>query len=421
MSRLTAVDSLSARTVTEPEWPASVTQFLLSNLRARRAVAFLRVDASLLVADAGGELANYGLQGVRIGVSACEQAVFLAGLLPAPELPFCLESVQMPSGRSADLHLVADSADTWVLLLDVSVERDEAWRFQQRAYEMTLLSEREGQLIQRLESANRSLQRTQLALEQSREALLRANRRLEQELTDAANYVRSILPPPLSTPFEVDWRFVPSTELGGDSFGYHWIDEHHFALYILDVCGHGVGSALLSVAASNALRSQALPSADFREPDEVLTALNQAFLMEKNNDLYLTIWYGVYHRGSRQLEYACAGHPPALLLRGPAHEAARVDELRARGTVLGITSGVRYRSQTTTVPPDTRLFLLTDGAFEVRRPDGTVLPYAEFLDHLVQPIADGTSELDRLLTFMGETHGPGPLEDDFSAVKFRFP
>ncbi|MGO4843433.1 PP2C family protein-serine/threonine phosphatase, partial [Rhizobiaceae sp. 2RAB30] len=85
---------------------------------------------------------------------------------------------------------------------------------------------------------------------------------------------------------------VPSTELGGDSFGYHAIDDDHMAFYLLDVCGHGVGATLLSVAVINVLRASALPNARFRDPASVLAALNDAFPMEKQNDKFFTIWYG---------------------------------------------------------------------------------------------------------------------------------
>ncbi len=399
--------------------PASVADFLFSLIRNERALAYLRVAPSMKLVETGGNLGNYGLASLEIGRPVCEQAVFLEGLLPLPAGPLRLESVQMPSGRAADLHLYPDGQGAWVVLLDVTAERDDTWRLQQRAYEMTLLSEREAELIQRFEAANRTLQRTQLALEQSREALVRANRRLQLELAEAANYVRSILPPPLTEPFVADWRFVPSTELGGDSFGYHWIDQDHFALYVLDVCGHGVGSALLSVAASNTLRSHALPNTDFREPGEVLSQLNQAFLMENNNNLYLTVWYGVFHRVTRRLRYACAGHPPALLMRGEPRGVARIDELRTRGPVLGITSSVTYRTQECTVPAPSRLFLMSDGVYEVQKPDGTMLEFSQFLDVLAEPASANESELDRLLEFVHALHGPGPLEDDFSIVKFE--
>ena len=130
--------------------------------------------------------------------------------------------------------------------------------------------------------------------------------------------MRSLLPDKLKKgAIRTDWRFVPSAELGGDSFGYHWLDDDHFAFFLLDVSGHGVGSALLSVSAMNALRSQALPQTDFRGPAQVLAALNNAFQMDQQNGLFFTIWYGVYHKPARRIDYAGGGHPPALLTDRP--------------------------------------------------------------------------------------------------------
>ena len=82
---------------------------------------------------------------------------------------------------------------------------------------------------------------------------------LNKELAEAADYVKFILPQPLTEgPVKADWRFVPSTTLGGDGLGYHWLDEDSFAIYLVDVCGHGVGAALHSVSVLNVLRSQKL-------------------------------------------------------------------------------------------------------------------------------------------------------------------
>ena len=131
-------------------------------------------------------------------------------------------------------------------------------------------------------------------------------------------------------PFASTGDSYPSTELGGDSFGYHWIDADHFAIYLLDVCGHGVGAALLSVAAINVLKTGALPDVDFRDPGQLLTALNEAFLMERQNDMYFTVWYGVWRPATRTLRFATAGHPPALLATsGP--EAAEEPSRRSAG------------------------------------------------------------------------------------------
>ena len=102
--------------------------------------------------------------------------------------------------------------------------------------------------------------------------------RLNSELAEAADYVKFLLPQPITEgPLKADWRFVPSTTLGGDALGYHWVDEDSFAIYLVDVCGHGVGAALHSVSVLNVLRSENLQNTDFRRPDQVLAGLNRFF------------------------------------------------------------------------------------------------------------------------------------------------
>ncbi|MBT8333422.1 MAG: PAS-domain containing protein, partial [Deltaproteobacteria bacterium] len=138
---------------------------------------------------------------------------------------------------------------------------------------------------------------------------------LDQELSEAAEYVKNILPHPLQKgKINIDWKFVPSTSLGGDAFGYYWLDENHFVIYLIDVSGHGVGAALLSVSVINALRSQSLTGTDFKDPAQVLASLNKAFPCEENNYMFFTIWYGVYNKSTRELIYASGGHPPALFI-----------------------------------------------------------------------------------------------------------
>jgi sigma-B regulation protein RsbU (phosphoserine phosphatase) len=127
---------------------------------------------------------------------------------------------------------------------------------------------------------------------------------LAAEINEAADYILSALPPELNGEIVARWKHVPSTALGGDAFGYHWVDADHLAIYLLDVCGHGVGSALMSVSAINDLRSQSLKGADFKKPSSVLCSINNAYLMEHHNNKFFTMWYGVYDRNSHTLTYA---------------------------------------------------------------------------------------------------------------------
>jgi serine phosphatase RsbU (regulator of sigma subunit) len=71
------------------------------------------------------------------------------------------------------------------------------------------------------------------------------------------------------------------------------------------------------------------------------------------------------------------------------------------------------------VPPGARLFLMTDGAFEITKPDGSMLEFDDFLELLAQLSPSGSAELDRLVHTLRALHGPGPLEDDLSVIRFE--
>jgi phosphoserine phosphatase RsbU/P len=244
-----------------------------------------------------------------------------------------------------------------------------------------------------------------------------SQRHLAEEIAQAARYVRSLLPAPLKGEVTIDWRFIPSTQLGGDSFGYHWLDADHLVCYLLDVCGHGVGSALLSVAALNVLRSQALPGVDFRDPAQVLNGLNEPFQMELHDEKYFTIWYGVYDKARRRLRYAGGGHPPALLL-GP--EGTR--QLESDGPGIGMWPGAPFASAEADVPAGSRLFLYSDGVYEVEMPQagGAMWQLGDFVLYLSGLPADEPSPIDRLLAHVRQLHQSDSLADDFSMVLARF-
>jgi len=241
--------------------------------------------------------------------------------------------------------------------------------------------------------------------------------RISTELADAKTYLMSLLPPPLHEPFVADWRFIPSSELGGDCFGYHWIDEDHFALYLLDVCGHGVGSALLSVTVLNVLRSNALNGVDFRQPSEVLSAANQAFPMERQNNRYFTLWYGVYQRSTRKLTYSSGGHPPALLFEPGAVSAKK---LSTHGMMVGGLSFSQYTAESCEVPVGSRLFLFCDGAYEITLPEGRTYTLDELAGQLAKLPADAPVDLDAILAQIRRLCGSSELEDDFSLITIQF-
>ncbi|OGU34105.1 MAG: response regulator [Ignavibacteria bacterium GWB2_35_6b] len=252
------------------------------------------------------------------------------------------------------------------------------------------------------------------------EAMLESQKLLSEEIAEAAAYVRSILPDTLTGEITTAWKFIPSTSLGGDAFGYHWIDENNFAMYLLDVCGHGVGAALLSISAMNVLRSGSLANTNFLEPASVLFSINNAFPMEQQNNKFFTIWYGVYNRQTRELKYSSGGHPPSILIHGKNENEKETLELRNKNLAIGYLPGFEFKSGSVIVEKFNKLFLYSDGVFEIKKPDGEMMQAVEFVE-LVSKLPAEQNNVDVIHDTIRKIKGNDePFDDDFSILELTF-
>ena len=216
-----------------------------------------------------------------------------------------------------------------------------------------------------------------------------------------------------------EWRFIPSADLGGDTFGYDWLDDEHFAFYLLDVSGHGVGAALLSVSALNALRSQSLPADRLPRPGPGPRRLNSAFQMDQQNGLFFTIWYGVFDHQNRRIAYCGGGHPPAILLSGPADAERSIHVLDSTGLAIGMFPDIDYEAQFHTLGDGPQsLFFYSDGVYELIRPDGSMWSFDAFADFMKTPVPAGASQVDRAIA-IARRAGKDDFVDDFSVVEVR--
>jgi len=223
------------------------------------------------------------------------------------------------------------------------------------------------ELVARIRHHSRGY-RFQLERNAAFEALARSEAHMKAEIHRAAAYVRSLLDPPLTDgAVHADWRFVPCEALGGDVFGYHWIDEDHLAAYVIDVSGHGVGPALMGVSAMNLIRSGSLERDQVLDPTRTLQALNGAFQMARHDGMYFTIWYGVYDRRTRELAWAGGGHPPAFLRRG-----GELRKLDSTTFMIGVVDEYDAPTMRTTLEPGDRLYIFSDGVFELHMQDGGI-------------------------------------------------
>jgi sigma-B regulation protein RsbU (phosphoserine phosphatase) len=189
-------------------------------------------------------------------------------------------------------------------------------------------------------------------------------------------------------------------------------------MYLLDVCGHGVGASLLSISVFDDLRRETLPVPDFGDPAAVLAALNRAFPMSAHGNRFTTVWYGVYDARARSLQYASAGHPPAILVEpnggGPV-------KLGSPGLPIGVVPDASYQNATQAVNPAGRLYIYSDGVYEVSTADGQLLMIDGFVDILTACAGDGSSRTSCVRQQIQAICGGTDFSDDFSLLEVEFP
>jgi sigma-B regulation protein RsbU (phosphoserine phosphatase) len=236
---------------------------------------------------------------------------------------------------------------------------------------------------------------------------------LASELAQASDYVQSLLPKPMEDA-DVSARgaFIPSASLGGDFFGWSRLPDGRLVVFLIDVCGHGVGPALLSVSVSNSITTGAM-GVDPASPALVLEWLNSAFPMSHHRGMYFTSWYCVIDFPAGTLTWAGGGHPPALLVRA----SGDVEELSSQGTPTGMLPDVPFTQDVVRVSAGDRLFIYSDGIVELLLPSGTVGTHSEFRSFVASDAIHAGDPIECMLANARERQGGPHFADDVSVVE----
>lgn len=282
-----------------------------------------------------------------------------------------------------------------------------------------------GDFSQAFNSMTRQLREAFVKIEQQNQDLFRANQRMKQDLDAAARVQRTLLPDgfPEIEGLNFAWTYRPCDELAGDALNIVRINDELIALYLLDVSGHGVPAALLSVTATRSLHPRAGGASsvvagsganpDAVAPAQVASSLNALYPMESNGDHYFTMIYGLLDVRTRRLRFTVAGHPGPILVR----EGSLPKRLDVAGFAIGMIDEADYEESVIDLQPGDRLYLHSDGLNEeVNAQD------EQFGDErLLSAIADGQalslqdtveSLVQRVVAWRGEEH----LKDDVSIL-----
>ena len=277
-----------------------------------------------------------------------------------------------------------------------------------------------------LRSAVEQIRVLEKGLEQRNAELQVANTRMQSDL-DAASKVQAALLPvaaPEVPGYRVGWRFKPSAWLAGDILNVFRLDDRHVGLYLLDVSGHGVAAALLSVTVSRFLSPARDPAsllwwredtADhyrLESPASVAARLNHRFPFDDKTGQYFTLVYGLLDLENHRLRYVSAGHPGVIhVARGGPGKLIEV-----AGYPIGVGSEA-YDEQEVQLAPGDRLFIYSDGVPEAM--DAADTPFGP--DRLLAQLDDARGQtLDESLTSLvhriDHWRGGGHVHDDLSVL-----
>jgi len=270
------------------------------------------------------------------------------------------------------------------------------------------------------------IHRLQTELEQLNSQLARANARMSHDLDAAAKIQKTFLPgvSPNIPRLKCAWGYKPCDELGGDGLNIVDLGGGKVGLYILDVSGHGVSAALLSVSVCRLLskpsdfssiligRRGLEGQADITPPTEVATRLNRQFPFGVATGQYATLMYGVLDVATGQFVYVSAGHP------GPIHVPATGPAIlvESPGYPIGLAEDA-YHERSIQMQPGDRLYLYSDGLADALNTEGVPFGEPQILTAVTQernaPLAEG---IETLLEKIAMWHGSDRSQDDISIV-----
>ncbi|MCJ7683372.1 MAG: serine/threonine-protein phosphatase, partial [Desulfobacteraceae bacterium] len=129
---------------------------------------------------------------------------------------------------------------------------------------------------------------------------------------------------------------------------------------------------------------------------------------------------GVYNKKLRELTFANGGHPPPIAIVGESPEISKTVVLESRGLIIGGLPEQKYEKAKIALKTFTRLYIYSDGIYEVTRPDGSMLKLDDFINLVSKLSHKGDTSPAEIIEEIRKTQGSDVFDDDVSLMEVRF-
>ncbi|TGK53251.1 7TM diverse intracellular signaling domain-containing protein [Leptospira bouyouniensis] len=209
-----------------------------------------------------------------------------------------------------------------------------------------------------------------------------------------------------------DYRYLPVSEVGGDFFDITHLKDSSYRILVADATGHGVHAAMITMA----IKGLYDPIKEFElPPNKVIEIFNEEFMdnFVSLNSLLTAIIIDI-HFENHTIEFASAGHPAAVLI-----QKERTTLLPKTGRMIGLKKQTHYENKRLNFGTGDRLFVFTDGVYEVVNQKEEEFGEEQLHHHLLEtrelPLFD---VLDRLLKTLQNFQKTEERQDDLTILGF---
>jgi sigma-B regulation protein RsbU (phosphoserine phosphatase) len=240
--------------------------------------------------------------------------------------------------------------------------------------------------------------------------------RLDQQLRMAQAVQAGLLPLELPTipGWDIAALWRPALLLGGDYYDVIPLDDDRWGLLMADVSDKGIPAALLMAVARSLFRVYAVAEPS---PAETLARVNRDLVASSHSGMFITAVYAVVDPAAGEARLACAGHPPALVVRA---STTKVEPVTGRNMALGILAESVFHEETVRLERGDSIVLYTDGITEASDADGDQFGLERLQSHLGRTRAESSEQLIRGLDWaMRDFVGQSPPSDDVAYLVAR--
>ncbi|CNG34490.1 PP2C family protein-serine/threonine phosphatase [Yersinia frederiksenii] len=263
----------------------------------------------------------------------------------------------------------------------------------------------QSELRARLHAGERILM-LEATLDARNQKLSQAYQQIEDDLQAAAKLQRSVLPAEklMVSDFQAEWMFIPSAYVSGDLLSFFQLGNQHIGFYSIDVAGHGVAAAMLSLSVARqflngrTVDSLLISLTDtpsgylITPPHKVVSELNRRFCVE-NDDIasYFTLIYGVIDVRTAAGVLCQAGHPTPFIVSS----SGETTPIGGGGAPVGLIDSMDYEDTAFTLALGDRLYLFTDGIVECENAEQELFGERRLQDLLAENQSDSVQTVFR--------------------------